>query len=56
MELFGAKKNLTSIGPGNVGKDLTKVKYGLGMGRVVSKITIYFMFLYDLLSENNINQ
>jgi hypothetical protein len=45
MKLIGAEKDSTFLGPGNVGKDLTKVKYGLGMGRVVSKITIYFMFL-----------
>jgi hypothetical protein len=39
-----------------VGKDRTKVKYELGMMRVVSKITILKMFWYYLLEEDNINQ
>jgi hypothetical protein len=44
MKLIGAEKDLTYLGPGNVGKDRTKVKYELGMMRVVSKITILKMF------------
>jgi hypothetical protein len=56
MKLIGAEKDLTYLGPGNVGKDRTKVKYELGMMRVVSKITILKMFWYYLLEEDNINQ